>query len=198
MEQIREVTRAEYFSGANEPTITVKRDMVRFSAHCLSKLPAVDFVLFVMYPKEKRLVIEPCTPDLRDAVRWSTRNPDNRKPKTISCKEYYRRLCELMDWNDECRYTVLGKICSDGDSSVIAFDLTSAMVYRPNAIGVKTRAPEYPTTWGDGFGMTVEEHRDNPLVKHFKAETDILLSTSMDLDREKINNTTEDIYGEEL
>ena len=174
--QIREIARAEYFSGANEPTITVKQNMVRFSAHCLSKFPTDEYVLFVMYPAEKRLVIEPCSPDLRDAIRWSTRNPDNRKPKTITCKEYYKRLCALMGWNEECRYTVLEKICQDGDADVIAFDLTSAMVYRPNINGIRSRTPEYPEIWGDGFGMTVEEHRDNPIVKHFHAETDIQIS----------------------
>jgi len=81
-----------------------------------------------------------------------------------------------MGWNEECRYTVLGKICQDGDSDVIAFDLTSAMVYRPNINGIRSRTPEYPEIWGDGFGMTVEEHRDNPIVKHFHAETDIQIS----------------------
>ena len=34
--QIREIARAEYFSGANEPTKTIKKHTVRFSAYCLN------------------------------------------------------------------------------------------------------------------------------------------------------------------
>jgi len=196
--QVKEIARAEYFSGANEPTITMKQNVIRFSSHCLNKYPTFDYVLFAMYPAEKRLVIEPCSPDLRDAIRWSTRNPNNRKPKAITCKEYYRRLCELMSWNNKYRYTVLGKICNDGSSEVIAFDLSSAIVYRPVINGNRLRTPEYPSSWSDGFGMSAEEHRNNPLVKRFHAETDILLSASQDIDVKDTSNSLEDIYGGEL
>lgn len=182
MEQkpIHEIVRAEYFSGTHEPTITIKKHMVRFSAYCLHELPGVDYVLFVMYPTEKRLVIEFCSPDVRDAIRWSSINPNKRKPKSITCKKFYRKLCELMGWSEDCRYAILGKISGHGDRAAIAFDLTSALVYRPNAEGKISRTPEYPMEWGGGFGISVEEHHNNPLVKRFPEDTELTLTDAPD------------------
>ena len=181
-QQIREIVRAEYFSGANEPTITIKQYTVRLSANCLKELPDVDYVQFVMYPFEKRLVIEPCDAGERDAVRWSGKNPDSRKPKVITCKEYYRKLRNLMGWDTNCRYTILGKISRDEDTEIIAFDLTSAMVYRPNAEGKILRTPEYPKEWGESFGLSVDVHKDNPLIRRFSEDTKLSLGFTHDLD----------------
>jgi hypothetical protein len=85
-----------------------------------------------MRSAEKRLVVEPCPLGMLNAIRWSVKMPDTRKPKIITCKEYYRKLCRLMGWDEGCRYTVLGKISGGGDAVKIAFDLTSALAYRPN------------------------------------------------------------------
>jgi hypothetical protein len=196
MEQnpIREVARVEYFSGANEPTITIKKNMVRFSAYCLNMMPVVDTVLFVMYPTEKRLVIEPCPSGMRDAIRWSSKNPDNRKPKSMTCKEYYRRLRELMGWHEDCRYTILGKVIGEGDDTVIAFDLTAALAYRPNADGKISREPEYPKEWGDSFGMTKDEHSSNPLVKLFTENTELNVSATPDLYAQRMPDNLENGY----
>jgi len=197
--QIREIARAEYFSGANEPTITIKKHTVRFSAYCLNQLPSVDHVQFVMYPAEKRLVIEPCAPELRDAIRWSSKNPHNRKPKIMTCKEYSRRLRELMGWSEECRYTILGKISGSGDAAVIVYDLTSALVYRPNAEGKISRTPEYSKEWGVGFGMSAEEHKNDPLVKRFSEDTELILpAVPVQNVQDNRNKDTENDYGQEL
>jgi hypothetical protein len=128
----REAARVEYFSGAIEPTVTVRKSTVRFSSYCLRKMPDVDYVVFAINPAEKMLVIEPCRNGERDAVRWSCLNPETRKPKIITCKEYYRRLCGLMGWNEGSRYTILGKISGGGDKTVIMFDLTAAIAYQLN------------------------------------------------------------------
>jgi len=193
--QIREIARVEYFSGANEPTITIKKHMVRFSAYCLNMLSGVDTVHFVMYPTEKRLVVKPCPPGVRDAIRWSSKNPDNRKSKVMTCKEYYRKLRVLMEWSEDCRYTILGKISNDGDEVVIAFDLTSAMIYRPDAEGKVSRTPEYPKEWGGGFGMSVDEYHNNPLVKCFAEDTELILDFVPDLNtQESQDSNTENNY----
>jgi len=178
--QIREIARAEYFSGANEPTITIKKNKVRFSTRCLRMLQNVDYVQFVMCSAEKRLVIEPCLPEARSAIRWSSSNMEARKPKAITCKEYYRRLRALMGWNEDCRYTVLGRMISDDSTTVIVFDLTSALIYRPVENEKISHDPEYPAEWGNGFGMSVEEQYSNPLIKRFLEDTVLCLTRTGD------------------
>ena len=117
----------------------------------------------------------------------------------MTCKEYSRKLRELMDWCEDCRYTILGKISGSGDVSVIAFDLTSALTYSPNAEGKISRTPEYPQKWGAGFGMSVENHENDPLVKRFAEDTELILSSAPALNvQDSRNGNTEDDYGQEL
>ena len=173
-QQFFEIVRAEYFSGAHEPIITIRNRIIRFSAYCLNKLPDVDYVHFIIYPLEKRLVIEPCSPDMRDAIRWSSKNPENRKPKSIRSNVFYQKLLSLMKWHDDCRYSILGKITKDSEKTVIAFDLNSALVYRPDVYGKISRIPEYPSNWGDGFGLPKDEYFNTPLVKRFSENIEII------------------------
>jgi len=106
---IREIVRKEYFSGVGEPMITFRKPTVRPSASCLNSLPLVNYVQFAVYRVEKKLAIEPCDPEERDAVRWSSQSLE-RKPKIMTCREFYRRVSELMQWSDDCRYKVYGKL----------------------------------------------------------------------------------------
>ena len=185
-QQFCEIVRAEYFSGAHEPIITIRNRIIRFSAYCLNKLPDVDYVHFIIYPIEKRLVIEPCNPDMRDSIRWSSKNPENRKPKSISSNIFYQKLLNLMKWHNDCRYSILGKIIKDSEKTIIAFDLNSALVYRPDVYGRISRIPEYPKIWGNGFGMSMEEHCNNPLIKRFSENMEITPDLTAD------NNTSDE------
>ncbi|MDL2233476.1 hypothetical protein LJC63_07855 [Ruminococcaceae bacterium OttesenSCG-928-L11] len=91
-----EIVRGEYFSGVSEPAVTIRKATIKFSAACLRRLAGVDYVLISVYRAEKRLVVEPCSSELRDAIRWSTMNPEKRQPKAITGKEFYSRICRLM------------------------------------------------------------------------------------------------------
>ena len=170
----REVVRSEYFSGAGEPTITFKRGAAKFSAACLKQIPDGDCVLFVIDSAGKKLIVEPCASDERNAIRWSSRNPEKRKPKEITCREFCRRLSELMKWNDECRYKLLGKAsCGMDGKTILAFDLNSAIIYRPDGSGKISRDPDYPNEWNDSFGNPVEQRISNPLVPRFTEDTEL-------------------------
>ena len=170
----REDVRCEYFSNAGEPAITFKRGTARFSAVCLKQIPEDDYVLFVINSAGKNLTVEPCGSDERNAIRWSGSNPEKRKPKEITCREFSRRLFALMRWNDDCRYKLFGKAACDTDGkTVLAFDLKSALVYKPDDSGTVSRDPDYPNGWGNGFGEPVEQRVSNPLVRRFTEDTEL-------------------------
>jgi hypothetical protein len=169
----REVAHGEFFSGASEPTITFRKPKIKLNMVCLKEMTAVDNVLFVVYPREKKLANEPCGPDVRVAIRWSSLNPVKRQPKVITCLEFYRRISELMRWEDDCRYKVRGKVTSDSSGKKIIFDLNAALIFRPEADGKISQTPEYPQSWSESFGTPADEHANNPLVKRFAADTEI-------------------------
>jgi hypothetical protein len=109
-----------------EPCITFCKSAVKFNSVCLKRLENVDYVLFIICSSEKRLIIEPCESYERDAIRWSGKNPDKRTPKMIICHEFYRRIINHMQWNDDYHYIVFGKITTGNNGKdVIVFDLNS-------------------------------------------------------------------------
>lgn len=169
-----EVVRCEYFSGVGEPAITFKRGRVKFSAACLKKIPEDNYVLFLIDSAGEKLTIEPCGSDERDAIRWSSFYSEKRKPKVITGSEFCRRLFELMRWHDDCRYKLFGKAACGADGKVIlAFDLNSAIIYRPDDSGKLSRDPDYPHEWGDSFGDPVEQRISNPLVRRITGNTEL-------------------------
>jgi len=170
----REVVRGEYFSGASEPAVTFKRGTARFSAVCLKQIPEDDYILFVIDPAGKKLVVEPCHSDERNAIRWSCSSPEKRKPKAITCREFCHRLFALMQWNDDCRYKLYGKAtCGADGKTILAFDLNSVLIYKPDDSGRVSRHPDYPNGWSDGFGEPVEQRISNPLVHRFAEDTEL-------------------------
>jgi hypothetical protein len=172
----REVVRIEYFSAASEPSMSFKKSTVEFNMVCLKQFANIDYVQFIIYPMKKRLVIEPCESDKRDAVRWSGSNPEKRTPKMITCHEFYRRICELMQWSSSNRYKVFGKVSAGADvENIIIFDLTSAITYCLDNKGKFSHNPEYPREWGKGFGESVERHTDNPLIHRFAEDTELAI-----------------------
>ena len=170
----REVARSAYFSNAGEPAITFKRGVIRFNAVCLKRLPNVNDILFVIHRAERKLTIEPCDPDEQDAIRWSGWNPEKRKPRSITCSEFYQRMLNYMQWDSSCNYKLFGKTSYGADNRIIiAFDLTSAIIYKPDENGIISRTPEYSRDWGGGFGRTVEQHKSNPFFRRFTEDTEI-------------------------
>ena len=83
-------------------------------------------------------------------------------------------MFDMMDWNPDHRYKMLGNIIRANGEYLIAFDLTSTEVYQRtyDAEGAKStasRTPVYPIGWQNQFGMTLNEHKQSMLVNIFDA-----------------------------
>lgn len=81
-------------------------------------------------------------------------------------------MFDMMDWNPDHRYKMLGNIIRANGEYLIAFDLTSTEVYQRtyDAEGAKStasRTPVYPIGWQNQFGMTLNEHKQSMLVNIF-------------------------------
>lgn len=66
-----QVTRAELFSQAYEPAITIWPTRVKFNMACLRKFPGVTHIQILIHPEQRRLIIRPCLPDAPDSLRWT-------------------------------------------------------------------------------------------------------------------------------
>lgn len=167
-----QVVRGEYFAHLYEPSITFNRCKVSLNTACLKRLPNVDYVQILVNSEENKLAVRPCSEDEKDSFPWSTAK---RKPKQITCRMFFAKIVDLMDWNPDYRYKLLGKLIKSGNEYLFIFDLTATEIYqRVIEEGEKpktSRTPVFPAQWQNQFGLPVEEHSKQLQVNIFNGYT---------------------------
>lgn len=191
-----QVVRGEFFSHIFEPAFTLSQNKVYVNTACLKKLPDVEYVQALVNPESKKLAIRPCNEEEKDSFRWCS---NSKKPKQITCRIFFGKIFELMNWNPTYRYKLLGKLIRSKGELVFSFDLSNPEIFeRKN--GKTTRTPLYPEDWKDQFGLTVEEHQKNLPFNTFDGYTVFSIEKetpdkSVDDDgKEGDNDATDSVY----
>lgn len=165
-----EVVRGEFFAHLFEPSVTFNNEKVSVNTACINKLPNIDYVQFLVNPKEKKLAVKPCMEEMKDSFVWASKGEDGkRKPKTVSCRIFFAKVMNLMNWNPDYRYKILGKLIRTQSDLLFVFDLTSAETFlkKTSNENADSRKARYPESWRNQFGVPVKEHRDMTLVSIF-------------------------------
>ena len=167
-----QVVRREFFAHTFEPSITFNNYKIYVNTACLNKFPHTDFVQLLINRKTHILALLPCAESERDAIGWCNTSGSKRRPRQLTGKFLVAKLFEMMDWNVDYRYKLLGKVIHDANGEVlIAFDLTSSEVYQRIAKdGGKpktARTPVFPAGWKDQFGLPYHEHQKSLQVNIF-------------------------------
>lgn len=167
-----QVVRGEFFAHVYEPSIAFNNCKVYVNTACISKLPNVDYVQILVNPDEKKLAIRPCNEDEKDSFLWCNSRNGKRKPKGITCRVFFAKIVQMMGWNSNYRYKLLGKLIRSGDEHLFVFDLAASEIFqRIVREGEKTktsRTPVFPVEWQNQFGLPVEEHRKSLQVNIFE------------------------------
>ena len=157
-----QVVRGEFFAHIKEPSITFNNCKIYVNTACINKLPDVDFVHILVNPKEKKLVVRPCSEDEKDSFRWSSGGL-KRQPKQITCRIFFAKIVNLMAWNPDYRYKLIGKLIRTNNETLFVFDLKSAEIFQrivdENKKSKSSRIPTFPADWKEQFGLPFEEHR---------------------------------------
>lgn len=86
-------------------------------------------------------------------------------------KFFFAKLFELMEWNIDYRYKLLGKVIHANDEYLIVFDLNASEIYQRIAKdGGKpktARTPVFPAGWKDQFGLPYREHQKSLQINIF-------------------------------
>ena len=159
-----QVVRREFFAHLREPAVTFNKCKFYVNSACLSKFPHTDFVQVLINQDRKIMALHPCADNTRDSFAWcSVSAKGKRKPKQTTCKLFFAKIMQMMDWNPDYRYKLLGKMMKANGQYLIAFDLTATEVYqRTVAEGEKpknSRTPVFPAEWQDQFGLPYNEHK---------------------------------------
>lgn len=197
-----QVVRREFFAHMYEPSITFNNCKVSVNTACLARLPNVDYVQILVNPETKKLAIRPSSEDAKDSFLWCTAKGGKRKPKQVICRMFFAKVIQLMGWNPNYRFKLLGKLIQSGSEYLFIFDLTATEIYQrfiTDAEKIKTsRTPIFPAEWQNQFGLPVEEHRQLLQVNIFDGYTifglkDNPISNPTDISDEQLGRRDYDI-----
>ncbi|WP_418626689.1 integrase [Anaerosinus sp.] len=170
-----QVVRREFFSHVYDPSITFNNCKIWLNTACLKQMPNVNYVQILVNPHDKKLAVRPSNEDEKDSFLWCTTKETTRKPKQITCRLFFAKVIQLMGWNPDYRYKLLGKLIRNNTEHLLIFDLSATETYQRLLNNTEkqknSRTPVFPAEWQNQFGLPVEEHRRLMQVNIFDGYT---------------------------
>lgn len=154
-----QVTKAELFSHTREPAVTIWENRIKFNMACLRRFPGITHIQVLIHPEQKRLIIRPCNADAPDSLRWARGGGEKELTnRDLLCKIFARKVFDLMGWDPQYRYKMMGKPAIYNGEMLFLFKLTDFELF---IIGGKKKHSYLPEDWREYFGVPVEEHEES-------------------------------------
>lgn len=155
-----QVVRGQFLTARSElPMITFNSEKITFNCSCTRKFFQVRYVQLLLHPFERKIAIRPCSFEDAFSIPWH-RNPEQPlMTKMISCPHFCQALFQIMNWEPDYGYKVLGTLIEKGNEQMVVFNLDGAipnMVINEHSDEASKRAKKRvmicPEEWGDSFG----------------------------------------------
>ena len=124
-----QVVRRELFAHLREPAVVIRRDSVTFNTACIAGLEDAVYIQILVNQENKRMVVRKCEENDKDALRWCVAKPDKRKSRKMSNKLFSAMMYDMMGWNTDCRYKILGHKITHEDETMYIFDLLETEIF---------------------------------------------------------------------
>lgn len=124
-----QVVRRELFAHLREPAVVIRRDSVTFNTACIAGLEDAVYIQILVNQDNKRMVVRKCEENDKDALRWCVAKPDKRKSRKMTNKIFSAMMYEMMGWNLDCRYKILGHKITFEDEIIYVFDLMETEIF---------------------------------------------------------------------
>ena len=124
-----QVVRRELFAHLREPAVVIRRDSVTFNTACIAGLEDAVYIQILVNQDNKRMVVRKCEENDKDALRWCIEKPDKRKSRKMSNKLFSAMMYDMMGWNTDCRYKILGHKITHEDENMYIFDLLETEIF---------------------------------------------------------------------
>ena len=124
-----QVVRRELFAHLREPAVVIRRDSVTFNTACIAGLEDAVYIQILVNQDNKRMVVRKWEENDKDALRWCVAKPDKRKSRKMTNKIFSAMMYEMMGWNLDCRYKILGHKITFEDETIYVFDLMETEIF---------------------------------------------------------------------
>lgn len=126
-----EVPPRTQFSMLKKAAVTFKYKEMTFNSAAVRLFPDIRYVLSIVNRSKKRLAVILCSEEESASVEWSRVKNDKVVNKKITSLEFVENIYEMMGWDRNCRYKILGRIVTSSRGLIIVFDLVEAIMFAP-------------------------------------------------------------------
>ncbi len=101
-----------------------------FSSDCVQKVGEKGFAEWLINPVAKKLALRPAQETNRSKIVISKKSYRNILPKPVSCAAFGETVFELLGWNCDYKYKIIGSLFESGEQFVYTFDTidTAALI----------------------------------------------------------------------
>jgi hypothetical protein len=166
-----QVVRREFFAHLRDPSVTFNNCKFSVNSACLQKFPDTTSVQILINRETKVMALIPCPDGAKDSFQWCNISKGKRKPKAVTCRLFFAKVADMMGWNPNYKYKLLGKLVHANGQFLLAFDLTATEIYQrvetPGAKPKNSRVPVFPSEWQNQFGLPYSEHQQSMQINIF-------------------------------
>lgn len=159
-----QVVRRELFAHLREPAVVIRRDSVTFNTACIAGLEDAVYIQILVNQDNKRMVVRKCEENDKDALRWCVAKPDKRKSRKMTNRIFSAMMYEMMGWNLDCRYKILGHKITFEDETIYVFDLMETEIF----LDIKGKRVKKDTE-----SQATTENANNNIEETASSDTDI-------------------------
>lgn len=155
-----EITRTEFFGSYCQPYVTFADRKIKFSAACINKFGAKNYVELLINPIEMKFSVRPTDPGNRNGVLLSKLCGGRTQPRDIPSAAFSDTVFSLFGWNTNCKYRMTGVLCEGKGELAYIFDARACEAFFKSYV--------LPTKESDKAGASSLQPL-TPIGKHIRA-----------------------------
>ena len=164
---------AGFFAQTLEPALTINGKAVGVNAAATRLFPDVDYMEILISSEEKKVAFKPCDELNILGYKWAKTKDGKRYATQRTGLPFVLCICEIMGWNPENRYRILGKkVLDETDEEILCFDLKAGQEFEKSGPGAKGKTRSTILTGWDGtFGPNYKPNEGSLQIGTFDGYT---------------------------
>lgn len=163
-----------FFAQTKEPALSINGKTVTVNAAAVRLFPNAEFMEILIDSEDKKVAFLPCGELNIRGYKWAREKNGKRYPTQRTGLPFVLTVCQIMKWNPDRRYRILGKkVPSSAGEEVLLFDLTANQGFEKPDPGDKSKKSRSTilTGWDGRFGPAYNESESTLHIDTFDGFT---------------------------
>lgn len=187
-----EVARGEFFDNPRKPHAVIYHKFIKFSTACVRKFGNRNYIEILINPISRKIAIRPTNKENRNSVMFAKAEKGIMYPRIIPTAAFSETMFNLLGWNIENKYRILGSLYEQDDEIAYIFDTVDSEAYfktniispelnQKNDLDVKPLMPlgkhirAIPESWTSSFGKQFYAQEKSVVELQRQSEKDWML-----------------------